>query len=375
MKILKQIKNRSIEGIDELQLSMLIHLFLLLILTVYFAIYKTEIKKLDKISVPIKLFAAAEKPKAGSVAEVKNVSGAKPAKGNSQKAIKTETKTAKKVETKAVKTKTASVAKPKKKAAPKSTANKVTQKKAIASAPKTETKKIITKNTEAKPNTTIKKTDISSAKTTAAVVPIKVAEDAKPVVVQNEPVQKNEIIKPTHITPSFDVASDYTVTPSMSTPLSSEISDSMFSTEISEMLMPDSMFENEMEEVAVQDYFENKTGIEETSDTGSGIFSIGSIEAFGGNNDNFSAPGIVKRVEPDYPDWARQKGVHGNAVYRVLILPSGTVGDVVTMSSTIDPKLAINGAQSLRRWIFTPVLINGEPQETWVKITVQYELN
>jgi periplasmic protein TonB len=139
--------------------------------------------------------------------------------------------------------------------------------------------------------------------------------------------------------------------------------------------MPDSMFENEMEQVAVQDFFENKTGIEETSDKGSGIFAIGSIEAFGGNSDNFSAPGIVKRVEPDYPDWARQKGVHGNAVYRVLILPSGTVGDVVTMSSTIDPKLAINGAQSLRRWIFTPVLISGEPQETWVKITVQYELN
>jgi hypothetical protein len=97
----------------------------------------------------------------------------------------------------------------------------------------------------------------------------------------------------------------------------------MFCAEISEMLMPDSMFENEMEQVSVQDFFENKTGIEENSDKGSGIFAIGSIEAFGGNSDNFSAPGIVKRVDPDYPDWARQKGVQGNAGYRYTILQAG----------------------------------------------------
>lgn len=374
MKLLKQIKNRNLEGIDEFQLSLFIHLILLLILTIYFAVYKTEIKKVNKISVPVKLFAATDRPKAGSVAEAKDISGAKPTEGNSQKAIKPETAPVKKVETKTIKANTASVAKPAPKPAPKPTAKKVTKKQAIVSTPKTEPKSLIT-NTKPKPNTTIVKTDIASAKTTAAVVPIKVAEEAKPVIVQNEPEKKPVIIKPTHLSPSFDIKSDYALTPSRTAPLTSEISDSMFSAEISEMLMPDSMFENEMEQVAVQDFFENKTGIEENSDKGSGIFAIGSIEAFGGNSDNFSAPGIVKRVEPDYPDWARQKGVHGNAVYRVLILPSGTVGDVVTMSSTIDPKLAINGAQSLRRWIFTPVLISGEPQETWVKITVQYELN
>ena len=140
------------------------------------------------------------------------------------------------------------------------------------------------------------------------------------------------------------------------------------------LLMPESMLDDSMMFSSPVDVPSPVTG-DTNGNKGNGLFEVGSIEAFGGNSENFIAPKIISRVQPEYPDWARKEGVHGSAVYRVLILQSGTVGDVVTMSSTIDPKLAINGAQALRRWVFTPVLNNGAPQETWVKISVQYELN
>jgi outer membrane biosynthesis protein TonB len=109
-------------------------------------------------------------------------------------------------------------------------------------------------------------------------------------------------------------------------------------------------------------------------ETGGGEMQIDGIESIGGGSDRFSPPQVISRVLPDYPGWARKSGVKGQAIYRVLIQESGTVGDVVNLAGTIDPRLAVVGAQSLRRWVFTPVMVNGEPRETWVKLTVQFKL-
>lgn len=107
---------------------------------------------------------------------------------------------------------------------------------------------------------------------------------------------------------------------------------------------------------------------------GGGEMEIGGIETLAGGTERYEPPTVISRVLPDYPEWAREKGINGQAVYKVLIQESGTVADVLTLASTIDPKLAIIGSQSLRRWVFTPVLIGGEPKETWVRITVQFTL-
>ncbi len=107
---------------------------------------------------------------------------------------------------------------------------------------------------------------------------------------------------------------------------------------------------------------------------GAGV-EIAGVESLGGGTETFEAPRVVSRVLPEYPLWARQKGVKGQVVYKVLVQPGGTVGEAAPMSSTVDSRLAVLGSQALRRWVFTPVMVNGEPRETWVRITLQFKLN
>lgn len=345
MKKLTLIKVQKTEGIDEIKLSILIHLALLLALSALFAWRQASALPVKKQVVPVKLVSPVAKPRVGSGDKPAKKTGAKVAKGKTAKvAKKTSKKPAKKVVKKAD---TKPVAKPVKKV------EKVVAPKPVA---KPEAKPVVAAKTE-----TPLKSDTAVTKT-------------KPAVVQ-EPVKENLPIKPVHNSPTFDNVGYLAAGESAPTEIDPELAGLEMSAPLEE-LMPDSFLEQEMQTSMPDEFVPAPTGIEETSkNDGSGLFEIGSIESFGGNGDNFSAPGIVQKVLPDYPDWARKTGVHGSAVYRVLIQPSGTVGDVVTMSSTIDPKLAINGAQALRRWVFTPVLRNGEPQETWVKITVQYQLN
>ena len=221
---------------------------------------------------------------------------------------------------------------------------------------------------------TVAKTETKKAVVTTPtnVVAVKPAQTNLPSVVQI-PTDVKAPVKPNHNLPLFEEVSDISVEMGMASPMQEETSGSNL-LDIDSMLMPESSLDDSMMFSAPTDISTPITGVKD-GNRGNGVVEVGEIEAFGGTNENFIAPTILKKVQPDYPEWARKQGVHGNAVYRVLILPSGTVGDVVTMSSTIDPKLAIDGAQALRRWVFTPVLNNGIPQETWVKISVGYELN
>ena len=114
---------------------------------------------------------------------------------------------------------------------------------------------------------------------------------------------------------------------------------------------------------------------ESTNEAGGGAFEIAGLESVGGGVEGFAPPKVISRILPEYPEWARKKGVKGMAVYKVLIQESGTVGDVISLSSTLDAKLAVLGAQALRRWVFSPVLIGGEPKPTWVQLTVQFKLS
>ena len=335
--------------LNEYQLSLVIHMLLLVAISILMAL-KTMPKVTPKVT-PVTLIAQVAKPKTGAVAPVAKQEGSRKAVGNTEK-VTPKQKTASPV--KADKPK--SVAKPIKKALPK---------------PAT---KPNTKNTAVKSKKTVAKTETKKAVVTAptSVVAVKPAQTNLSSVVQI-PTEVKAPVKPNHNLPLFEEVSDMSVGMGMASPLQEELSGSSL-LDIESMLMPESSLDDSMVFSAPTDVSAPVSGVAD-GNMGAGVVEVGEIEAFGGTNENFIAPTILKKVQPDYPEWARKQGVHGNAVYRVLILPSGTVGDVVTMSSTIDPKLAIDGAQALRRWVFTPVLNNGIPQETWVKISVGYELN
>lgn len=341
MKIVKFTKTRHFEGLDEIKLSLLIHLALLLALSAFFVWRQASAQPTKKPVVPVKLISPVAKPRIGSGAKPAKTTGSKTAAGKTSKVVK---KTRKKPATKV-----------NKKVAAKPSAKQVKKEQTVV-APKAEIKTEIVPAVE----TPIKTETVSTKPKPAAV---------------QEPVKEILPIKPVHNSPTFENVGYLAPGEIASSEIDPELAGLEMSSPMNE-LMPDSFLDDEKQIAMPDEFVPAPTGVDSSTDAeASGLFEIGSIESFGGNGESFTAPGIVSKVLPEYPDWARKNGAHGSAVYRVLIQQSGTVGDVVTMSSTIDPKLAINGAQALRRWVFTPVLRNGEPQETWVKITVQYQLN
>ena len=337
--------------INEYHLSLIIHALFLVAISIAMLFKAAPIKKTS--IVPVTLVAQIEKPKAGAAAPIAKESGSKKAEGNTNKVV-SKPKQAAPVKAQTPK----SAAKPVKKAAAKPTSRPSTSKSIVVA-------KKQSVNTEAKKA-------VITTTATVPVVAIKPAQTNLPSVIDVS-TASNAPVKPSHNVPLFEEVSDISTGLGNPSSMMDEISGPGMMSDDS-MLMPDSMMDDSMMFAAPTDISSPVTGTSDGSE-GNGVVQVGDIEAFGGSNENFIAPTIITKVQPDYPDWARKQGVHGNAVYRVLIQPSGTVGDVVTMSSTIDPKLAIDGAQALRRWVFTPVLNNGVPQETWVKISVAYELN
>lgn len=340
MKIVKSAVREKVEGFEEFQLSLLIHLAMLLALSAFFywrhinAPVKTQI-------VPVKLIAPVAKPRIGSGVVPQKQTGAKKAAGTHKKVTPTVKKQPVKKAHKA-----------------KSAAKPVPTPAKPAPAP--------VKKEAAKVETPV----INESPLVSETPVVK----TKPSVVQTA-IETNTPVRPTHSSPTFETISQFSLEPSSNSEIDPNLAGAMMTSQPA-AIMPDSSMFASHDSASPQDFMPEPAGVEEpTIDTGSGVFEVGSIESFGGSNEHFSPPAILRRVMPEYPDWARRTGVHGSAVYRVLIQKSGNVGDVVTMSSTIDPKLAINGAQALRRWVFAPVLNNGEPRETWVKITVQYQLN
>ncbi|GAB4276369.1 MAG: hypothetical protein Kow0029_18260 [Candidatus Rifleibacteriota bacterium] len=341
MKITKLFKTKSIEGLDEIKLSLLIHLALLLALSAFFVWRQASARPVKTPAVPVKLISPVSKPRTGSGSRPAKKTGAKKTKGKAKKLVK----------------------KTKKKAVQK----KVHDKKPAPPKVKKAEKQQVAQKTEKAKQQSEKKVAAPINKETVVTTP-------NPAVIQ-ETEKIVAPIRPTHNSPTFETISYLSPEKSAETEINSEIAGLDMGNPV-DSLMPDSFLEDEKEDTMPEEMVPVPTGVEAAKENdASGIFEIGSIESFGGNGESFSAPGVIQKVLPEYPAWARKQGIHGSAVYRVLIQESGTVGDVVTMNSTIDPKLAINGAQALRRWVFTPVLKNGEPQETWVKITVQYKLN
>ncbi len=79
-------------------------------------------------------------------------------------------------------------------------------------------------------------------------------------------------------------------------------------------------------------------------------------------------PGLIKKVEPQYPPIARTAHITGNVVVDAVIRKDGTVADVTVLSSTnkIFEQACID---AVRQWRFTP-----GPQDVVLTVTVNFTL-
>jgi len=81
---------------------------------------------------------------------------------------------------------------------------------------------------------------------------------------------------------------------------------------------------------------------------------------------------LLHRVEPEYPELARDQSVSGTVVLNAHIGADGAVRSVSVISG---PKLLVGAAEnSVRQWRYAPTLLDGKPIETDVQISLVFNL-
>jgi TonB family protein len=81
---------------------------------------------------------------------------------------------------------------------------------------------------------------------------------------------------------------------------------------------------------------------------------------------------LMLRVEPEYPESAREQHIQGPVVLDALVDKDGTVEKLGTVSG--DPQLATAATDAVRQWRFKPFFRNGSPEEFQTRITVSFRL-
>jgi protein TonB len=82
---------------------------------------------------------------------------------------------------------------------------------------------------------------------------------------------------------------------------------------------------------------------------------------------------LIKKVSPKYPEEARQQGVQGSVVLKVLISKEGTITDLTPVSG--DPLLTPAAIKAVKKWRYKPYLLEGEPVQVETTIQVNFTLS
>jgi len=81
-------------------------------------------------------------------------------------------------------------------------------------------------------------------------------------------------------------------------------------------------------------------------------------------------PEVISRVQPAYPDAARQARVHGTVMTQAFVKTDGTVGDVRVTNSI--PLLDEAAVECVKQWRFKPALASRKPVEVWVAVPIKF---
>ncbi|MGA9978794.1 MAG: TonB family protein [Candidatus Sulfotelmatobacter sp.] len=82
---------------------------------------------------------------------------------------------------------------------------------------------------------------------------------------------------------------------------------------------------------------------------------------------------LIHRVEPDYPEEARNRQLQGAVVLDIHIGQDGTVQDAKLVSG--EPLLADAAMAAVRQWRFQPRLVDGAPVEMQTTVTLNFRLS
>jgi TonB family protein len=81
---------------------------------------------------------------------------------------------------------------------------------------------------------------------------------------------------------------------------------------------------------------------------------------------------LVTRVDPVYPEEARQQGVEGTARVHAIFNRDGSIQSVISLSGP--PSLMPAAMNAVRQWRYSQTILGGQPMETEEDVTVLFRL-
>jgi TonB family protein len=88
--------------------------------------------------------------------------------------------------------------------------------------------------------------------------------------------------------------------------------------------------------------------------------------------ENIQPPKLIKRIDPVYPEEARQKGTQGVVILEAKIDESGRVMDTLVLRSV--PGLDEAAVEALKQWVYEPMAIKGKAVKALFTVTVNFRL-
>jgi protein TonB len=85
-----------------------------------------------------------------------------------------------------------------------------------------------------------------------------------------------------------------------------------------------------------------------------------------------TAPALLERVEPEYPPIAVRVQVEGVVILEAVVDRNGRVEDVRVLRSI--PLLDAAAIDAVRKWRYSPLLLNGQAERFVLTVTVNFSL-
>lgn len=84
-----------------------------------------------------------------------------------------------------------------------------------------------------------------------------------------------------------------------------------------------------------------------------------------------TAPIILQRTDPPYPEELRGSGIQGAVILEILVLDTGETGAVEILRS-LHPRCDEAAEKAVRTWIFRPAHADGYPVEAKLSVVIQF---
>ncbi len=96
-----------------------------------------------------------------------------------------------------------------------------------------------------------------------------------------------------------------------------------------------------------------------------------------GEDEHFTLTGpvarreVIRRVYPEYPQWAQEQGIEGSLKLRFWVSPQGIIERVELESTSGYPEMDSRAIEAMKKWLFEP---EDSEELQWGTITIRYSL-